>query len=475
MLLSNSELCCALADALCTLPVAALVKRIAASKRLSHVPSIDTVAPMVGMVVGWGAGDAFTQLLVELKAEYSATLCSEPLYDGAPPNCSSFNFAYAAALTLVSALAIALVQPLTKSIECGSSAVIDSLEDWLKSVWQLVSKGFATAVMIVWNTTLSEVVLAGTSAAPAVVTSHMLLFWSISITFLGALASVQCEQWEASLALQLQRADSEWKAVALKEEKAAKTIQKRRRAAAPTAPSAATAATAAATSATATSPAAPPAAAVVPAIDAQDEAIAEGERKMRMLGVTSLAQMHQLDAVGTTFRIHRLEASIELSNLIQGTLGWVAGSAWSDYLTWLYPSMSARSTTFVGFAANVGVAVLYGAIAILWLVSLGKDPNTPPWNEALAREDVEQYFLTCAAADPPHRPSRLSLSLSLPSHLPSRPYRAPSRRLHTPSTLASAGGRCRSSSAGPGSLSCEPSMCPSARRSGWASPGHMPS
>jgi len=141
--------------ALCTLPVAALVKRIAASKRLSHVPSIDTVAPMVGMVVGWGAGDAFTQLLVELKAEYSATLCSEPLYDGAPPNCSSFNFAYAAALTLVSALAIALVQPLTKSIECGSSAVIDSLEDWLKSVWQLVSKGFATAVMIVWNTTLS--------------------------------------------------------------------------------------------------------------------------------------------------------------------------------------------------------------------------------------------------------------------------------------------------------------------------------
>jgi len=112
--------------------------------------------------------------------------------------------------------------------------------------------------------------------------------------------------------------------------------------------------------------------------------------------VTSLAQMHQLDAVGTTFRIHRLEASIELSNLIQGTLGWVAGSAWSDYLTWLYPSMRARSTTFVGFAANVGVAVLYGAIAILWLVSLGKDPNTPPWNEALAREDVEQYFLTGA-------------------------------------------------------------------------------
>lgn len=112
--------------------------------------------------------------------------------------------------------------------------------------------------------------------------------------------------------------------------------------------------------------------------------------------VGSLAVIHKLKVTGTSWQITWLQASVELSNLVQGTLGWIAGCAWSDLFTYLTPSMNAPSTTALDFASNVGVAVAFTLVAVAWLACSGEDPSTVEWNEALDRSDVEQYFVTGA-------------------------------------------------------------------------------
>ena len=82
---------------------------------------------------------------------------------------------------------------------------------------------------------------------------------------------------------------------------------------------------------------------------------------------------------------------------MQGTLGWVAGCAWTDVATNLFPTLSAPPSVVV-LLANVLVALALSAAAVLWLVVTGEDPNTVPWASLLKREDVEQYFITGAAS-----------------------------------------------------------------------------
>jgi len=100
-------------------------------------------------------------------------------------------------------------------------------------------------------------------------------------------------------------------------------------------------------------------------------------------------------SVRATLEITRTRAAIEASNLAQGTLGWVAGCAWTDVATNLFPTLTAPPDFFV-LLANTACAPGLSAIAVIWLAVSGDDPTKVPWNEVMHRDDVEQYFLTGA-------------------------------------------------------------------------------
>ena len=110
----------------------------------------------------------------------------------------------------------------------------------------------------------------------------------------------------------------------------------------------------------------------------------------------ALSTLH-IESVATTFKVTKVRASVEFSNLVQGTLGWVAGCAWSDFASALFPSMNAPPS-FPVLIANTCVALSVSGLAILWLIVSGDDPTTVPWDEVLDREGVEQYFVTGAAS-----------------------------------------------------------------------------
>lgn len=48
---------------------------------------------------------------------------------------------------------------------------------------------------------------------------------------------------------------------------------------------------------------------------------------------------------GKSFAVHQVKAMIELSNLMQGVMGWVAGCAWVAVVIDLAPSFGASSET----------------------------------------------------------------------------------------------------------------------------------
>ena len=76
-------------------------------------------------------------------------------------------------------------------------------------------------------------------------------------------------------------------------------------------------------------------------------------------------------AAGTSWsdgvRLHKLEAWIGFSNLVQGTLGWVAGCAWTDVTLDVFPVLSARPSLRV-ICANIAAAFLLTAVSFAWLV-----------------------------------------------------------------------------------------------------------
>ena len=257
--------------------------------------------------------------------------------------------------------------------------------------------------MVVWTTVLSEMVMTGHDPTHTIVTGHLLVFWAVSITLGGALISVRFEKWEVELAGELKKADAAWNAAKrdeIADKHAAKKIQKNWRIQ-PRTKKAGTAAAAVQSpppsppgdtgSLLPPSPLPPPPAQLLDVErDPPGSELNPIEWEVTKLGVTSLARIHKMSSVGTSVRIKRLQASIEFSNLIQGTLGWVAGCAWTDISTIIFPSMNVRSPSLISFASNVGVALFYTTLAMVWIIFTGEDPSTTPWNEVLNREDVSE-------------------------------------------------------------------------------------
>ncbi|EOD38302.1 hypothetical protein EMIHUDRAFT_440159 [Emiliania huxleyi CCMP1516] len=183
--------------------VAGLVQHLARSSVCASLPGAETVPSMTGMLAGWAGGDTFLQLFRELRAA-RPELCDMPAaLNGTAaaealeaPDCTRLNLALAALVTVGSTLLITLLKPFTQSVECGSGRVVDWLEDWVESIWQLVSKAAATTVMVVWTSVLTKMELHGVEPDQGGVTTRIYIFWAISITAVGSAVATWLEAME---------------------------------------------------------------------------------------------------------------------------------------------------------------------------------------------------------------------------------------------------------------------------------------
>ena len=153
--------------------------------------SLSIVPPMAGMCVGWAFGFAAVKWLEEIDG-------SVGLFEASP---GLANLALSAAATLGAATLIVGCRPSTLGLACGvtphglpttahraARVVLGELE----VVWRLSARALSVVVMMLWTKGLSLMLIEGTAPSmrqgPMYV--RMLLFWAISLTMAGSLASL---------------------------------------------------------------------------------------------------------------------------------------------------------------------------------------------------------------------------------------------------------------------------------------------
>ena len=153
--------------------------------------SLLIIPPMAAMCVGWAFGFAAVKWLEEIDG-------SVGLFEASP---GLANLALSAAATLGAATLIVGCRPSTLGLACGvtphglpttahraARAVLGELE----LVWRLSARALSVVVMMLWTKGLSLMLIEGTAPSmrqgPMYV--RMLLFWAISLTMAGSLASL---------------------------------------------------------------------------------------------------------------------------------------------------------------------------------------------------------------------------------------------------------------------------------------------
>ncbi|KAL1523649.1 hypothetical protein AB1Y20_018584 [Prymnesium parvum] len=375
---------------------------------MSHLPGIDTVPSMMGMLAGWAFGNAFSQLFAEARASHADSLCWA-VHDSDDVSCTALDVGLACALTAAAVLLVTCVRPLTEVVELGEGEIIDYVENWIKSMWQLISKAAATSVMVVWNATLRTVVLTGTQPEDRVVRSHLFWLWATSATFVGSLLAVHFEKWEQRLRARL----AEWQ----RKDCAAGLIQIAERKRRLMNPPKAAGRTAAAASHACGLPKAQAdgsgaqggdgrGGARLPLMSAanlqaklwEEEFVltergadeADHHRPALGLGRGELASTVPSKAELKS-ETTRLTSQVEFSNIVQATLGWVAGCAWTEVAVDVFPTLSSEPS-IATLTANTGVFALLTLLSCGFVMRTGARSDISEEN-LVQREEVEKYFL----------------------------------------------------------------------------------
>ena len=366
----------------------AVAKYLSTQKSMLWIPAVDTVPVMAGMLAGWGLGDAWMQLFTEISADVALGLqtnsttsemwCAAPLYEGGTPDCCVLDLSLAMLLTLFAALSINGLHQLAASMAAASyhSHHVHLLE----SLNQLLARALAVSVMVVWNMALSAYVLRGVRPEQTTVQFDLLTFWAVAITLAGSMIAVRCELREHDLYHQLSEAEKE-----SERQEAERVAQAAASAYVP--PNAA-----------GTTPSRPRESAECYSEAAEVGAMSPAANLLGTAACESWdTELPPSRAKVVTLKMTEIRTRIEVQNLFKGSLGWTSGCSWTNVATAIFPTMVAPTGTVPNpwtIIANFSIALLLSMMALLWLILSGDDPTAVPWNEMLAREDVEHYFMT---------------------------------------------------------------------------------
>lgn len=258
----------------------------------------------------------------------------------------SFRIMYALAVTCLSALLILLLEPAAMLEKFGTTGCRRRVGVQFSSFVQLLSKAAATTSMIVWNDALAYSVTAGIGEEQPEVKQRTLLLYSLTMTFAGSAVSMQFQSWSRHLTtLSEASARSAQRHAAAKREFAAAGRNSA----------------------------------------VSDRSSAGDPDLLRKLG----RKIRRL-----RLRVHFAAVSLRFLVVLEGTLGWVAGCAWTDYTVALYPSIGEFPVTPPNtplwnnpLVDNVKVALVLSALALVYITFTGNSAAKG------ARESRERIFI----------------------------------------------------------------------------------
>lgn len=102
-------------------------------KKLVSLPGFDKLPDMINYIVGWAFSFALEKWVKEMEAKHPE-LCTASA-TGGKVDCAWLEVGFAVAITLLSALLLLFIKPLTKGIDFGEGALVDWLEELLADTW----------------------------------------------------------------------------------------------------------------------------------------------------------------------------------------------------------------------------------------------------------------------------------------------------------------------------------------------------
>jgi len=337
-----------------------------------------------------------------------------------------FRLLYAFCITIGSSLIILLLEPAAALEEYGSSAWRREVGVRFKSLVQLLSKAAATTSMILyavsvfvcapaprltctlppapapqpgfgethstpllgagrWNDACTGAATKDIEHSQTGVRIRMLLFYSMAITFGGSAVSIQFQSWSrhlSALAETTAQAATEQATAKREVAAAAQELEGQLRQLSECSPTQS-----------------------VGEANPDTSARPDTLRPLRMRGSGHLAwQMDMLRArteetkagIGATLdklklRMHFIAASLRTLAVLEGTLGWVAGCAWTDWTVAIYPTIATFPDTPWVLFANVRVAIGLSVLAIAWITFTGN--NAAQATSSGERESRERIFI----------------------------------------------------------------------------------
>ena len=104
-------------------------------------------------------------------------------------DCTSIDFMYAIAITLLSGAVVIILQPLTKEIEFGDGKIVNCIEDYLEDFFAMLVRGFTVIVVVLWNYAIGNWIGLGLGDVPAGTHQLYNLLWAFTATMGGEAAT----------------------------------------------------------------------------------------------------------------------------------------------------------------------------------------------------------------------------------------------------------------------------------------------
>ena len=194
--------------AICTLLLLGCVVR-AAARLEGHWrwPSLTIVPSMCGMWVGWAMGDASVELLTRLNAHaQNFRFCT---------SCNGFNILFSFGFTIVTAVLMLMLRPITRAAALSSSKAAmsprhgggayagacryacSSFIAWGVAVAELLAQGLSYNVMMLWGFTFKHVITWGVSYTQSgtPLLGRTLFLWAAFLTVIGSMLTVRLSKW----------------------------------------------------------------------------------------------------------------------------------------------------------------------------------------------------------------------------------------------------------------------------------------
>ena len=334
-----------------------------------RVSSFPFVPRMIGMCIGWALGNLCKTAFLHIETQQRGLVANQ-----CTSVCNLRNIAYCAALTLGTAVAMRVSQPIAAghvSSICGGHSYWQlALAHYLRVLVLLLVNGLAVMVKIAWTFSAKGFLTWGVSSAQqgTVLFERALILWALSLTTTFAFFTLEVRKWRDAFEAEAAEAEAAARAAEAEAEEAEAEVAEAEAASLPHSPP-----------------------------TQRDSAVSALGKVFRRSGGRVLGGW--VSASAHRGRRWSLALRAQCCELLESTMGWTTGCAWTDALI-AYTPLAVNTIEQPAVALqDMAVAAAFTCLGCCWLLLSGQGRTASSGSGgALTRPNEERSHVEAAFA-----------------------------------------------------------------------------